>query len=374
MTSKHLYLRREGGSPERLEAQPFENESALQQLLAEHPDLIDGSAISPDDEPRRWLVVGREIGIGETPEEGNRWALDLLLLDQDAVPTLIEVKLAQNKEARRQVVAQMLDYAAHCVNWTGDYLEQKFNEYHGNRAKQILQDFLAKDDESDSFWQRTGENLADRNLRLLFAADRIPDTLVRIVKFLNAQMRDNIEVIALEIPRFQGNSSETFVPKVIGQLQTVSNRRPRRERLTRQTFLEQFDDFKVREATERLFKVADRKGVSFSWGPSGVSIRVLSPLWQTPVTVAWLFAPGKPGWMRTRDFSFGNATLDRDDIPDRLRTTMALWAGQFEDDKFAQNVSGKGVAAYAVGYEDAVKHLEVLEKRLARVLDELERS
>ena len=373
MTSKHLYLRREGGSPERLEAQPFEDEKALQKLLADHPDLIDGSAVSPDDEPRRWLVVGREIGIAETSEESNRWALDLLLLDQDAVPTLVEVKLAQNKEARRQVVAQMLDYAAHCVNWTGDKLRQEFNKSHGEKAERILANFLAKDDEPISFWQRAGENLADRKLRLLFATDRISDTLDRIVTFLNIQMH-NIDVLALDIPMFRGKALETFVPRVIGHSQTTSGGRPKQKKFTRQTFLEQFGDAGVREAAERLFKVADRKDVSFSWGPSGVSIRVLSPLWQTPVTVAWLFAPGKPGWMRTRDFSFGNATLDRDDIPDRLRIVMDSWAGQFREDRFAQNVSGKGVEAYAVGYEDAVEHRGVLEKRLAEVLDELERS
>lgn len=238
LMSEHLYLRREGGIPERLEAQAFENEEALQKLLAEHPDLIDGSAVSPDDEPRRWLVVGREIGIGETPEEGSRWALDLLLLDQDAVPTLVEVKLAQNKEARRQVVAQMLDYAAHCANWTEEDLRREFSKSYDDRAEQVLEDFLAKDGETGIFWQRARENLADRRLRLLFAADRISDTLARIVQFLNAQMRDNIEVLALEIPKFRGESSETFAPRVIGQ---ISGRRPRREKLTRQSFLEQFE-------------------------------------------------------------------------------------------------------------------------------------
>ena len=372
MTSKHLYLKREGSTPERLDAKAFENEEALQQLLAEHPDLIDGSAISPDD-PRKWLVVGREIGINEKPEEGNRWALDLLLLDQEAVPTLVEVKLAQNKEARRQVVAQMLDYAAHCVNWTEDKIRREFNRYHGEQAERVLADFLGKDDDASNFWQRAGGNLADRKLRLLFATDRISDTLARIVNFLNVQMH-NIDVLALDIPMFRGKDTETFVPRIIGHSQTESGRRPKQKKFTRQTFLEQFEDTGVREATERLFIVAERKGVSFSWGPSGVSIRVLSPLWQTPVTVAWFFAPEKPGWMRTRDFSFGNATLDRDDIPDRLRTAMASWARQFQDDKFAHDVSGKGVEAYAVGYKDAVEHLEVLEERLARVLDELERS
>lgn len=78
--------------------------------------------------------------------------------------------------------------------------------------------------------------------------------------------------------------------------------------------------------------------------------------------------------MSTRDFSFGNATLDRDDVPDRLRAIMDSWAGRFRHDAFVQDVSSKGVKAYAVGYEDAVEHLGVLEERLAEVLGDLGRS
>ena len=44
---------------------------------------------------------------------GNRWALDHLLIDQDAIPTLVEVKRSENSEIRRAIVGQMLDYAAH---------------------------------------------------------------------------------------------------------------------------------------------------------------------------------------------------------------------------------------------------------------------
>jgi hypothetical protein len=43
---------------------------------------------------------------------GAWWSLDHLVVDQDAVPTFVEVKRASDTPARREVVAQMLDYAA----------------------------------------------------------------------------------------------------------------------------------------------------------------------------------------------------------------------------------------------------------------------
>ena len=58
-------------------------------------------------------------------------------------------------------------------------------------------------------------NLAARRLRLLFVADRIPDELARVVE-LNEQM-PRIEVLAVEIKRFRGESLVTLVPQVIGR-------------------------------------------------------------------------------------------------------------------------------------------------------------
>jgi hypothetical protein len=69
----------------------FAAELDLQQLLARHPDLLAGDQIDPGA-PRRWLLVSREVGIPDHEQGGSRWALDHLFLDQDGVPTLVEVK------------------------------------------------------------------------------------------------------------------------------------------------------------------------------------------------------------------------------------------------------------------------------------------
>jgi len=63
-------------------------------------------------DPCKWLVVGREIAVPD-PESGtDRWSLDLFFVDHNAKPTLIECKRFQDTRSRREVVAQMLDYAA----------------------------------------------------------------------------------------------------------------------------------------------------------------------------------------------------------------------------------------------------------------------
>jgi hypothetical protein len=84
-----------------MEEKPYDSESLLQELLAKYPNLLAGSQIDEND-PRRWLLIGREATL--TSEEGgsDRWSVDHLFLDQDAIPTLVEVKKSSNTDIRRK--------------------------------------------------------------------------------------------------------------------------------------------------------------------------------------------------------------------------------------------------------------------------------
>jgi hypothetical protein len=54
-------------------------------------------------------------------------SLDHLFLNREGVPTLVEVKRSSNTQLRREVVAQMLDYAANAsAQWTVDSLRTWF--------------------------------------------------------------------------------------------------------------------------------------------------------------------------------------------------------------------------------------------------------
>src|SRR5215472_15558078 len=91
--------------------QPYDSEELLQKLLARYPDLLAGGDQLAGS-PRRWLLVKREAGVPDREAGGDRWSLDHLFIDQEAVPTLVEVKRSDDTRIRREVVGQMLDYAA----------------------------------------------------------------------------------------------------------------------------------------------------------------------------------------------------------------------------------------------------------------------
>lgn len=107
---------------------PFDAEADLQELLAAHPDLLPGAMID-QERPRRWLLVKREAGVPDRDGGGTWWSIDHLVVDQDAVPTFVEVKRASDTRSRREVVAQMLDYAANgSVFWTPGQLRGWFED------------------------------------------------------------------------------------------------------------------------------------------------------------------------------------------------------------------------------------------------------
>jgi hypothetical protein len=59
-------------------------------------------------------------------------------------------------------------------------------------------------------------NLRSGRIRMVFVADHVPKELVRIVEFMNEQMRP-AEVLAIEIEHFLGmNGVRTLVPRVVG--------------------------------------------------------------------------------------------------------------------------------------------------------------
>lgn len=214
-----IFIIQKDGSLVELSKHPYESEALLQKLLAQYPNLLCGDNVGQES-PTRWLLVKREMGIPDNIEAGDRWSLDHLFLDTKGIPTLVEVKRSSDSRIRREVVAQMLDYAANAIiHWPIDRIQREFEttvEQQGEDSAVVLQKFLGPDADPDSFWQIVKTNLQAGRIRLVFVADEIPPELRHIVEFLNAQM-DPAEVLAIEVQQYTGDGITTLVPHVLGQ-------------------------------------------------------------------------------------------------------------------------------------------------------------
>src|ERR1700753_2162822 len=89
-----------------MKATQFLLETDFQRLLEDYPELLSGELIDPDN-PRKWLLVAREIAVPGEEDGTGIWSADHLFLDQDGIPTIVEVKRQSDTRLRREVVAQM---------------------------------------------------------------------------------------------------------------------------------------------------------------------------------------------------------------------------------------------------------------------------
>lgn len=218
---------------------PYDAEDVLQELIEKHPDLLAGGQMSPA-EPRRWLLIKREQPVPDSDLSSGRFSVDHLFVDQDGVPTLVEVKRSTDTRIRREVVGQMLDYAANGVRyWPAASLQSAFTATQAangsDPATSVAE--LRRDAAGtvEDFFADVETNLRAGRLRLVFVADVVPDELSRIVEFLNEQMGQT-EVYAVEVKQYraEGRDDRVIVPRLIGRTGAASARAgsagPRRAR------------------------------------------------------------------------------------------------------------------------------------------------
>ena len=374
--AERIYILNQSEELQPLTEEPFRTEELLQRLLANHPELLDGEQMRPGD-PRRWILIGREKSIADKVDTGARWSVDHLLVDQDAIPTLVEVKRGTNTEIRRTVVGQLLEYAAHASQtWTADELRRAFEAGDGadNRLANLLQSKESRETDADEFWERVATNLAARRLRLLFVADQIPDELARVVEFLNEQMPD-VEVLAVEIKRFRGESLTTLVPQVIGR--TAAKRsggsNSNRPKITFDKFFGQFTDRSAAEAARRLMSAAKEAGAVISPGDKGFSVRVPCSFQRQPVSIAWLYPSiDNAYWAGFKGFTFG--TSNWIDFPAEAQSVVDEMHRLFEEDTFTEKVGSTvedSSQGWAIAPVVAAEHIELLEERLATTISKL---
>ena len=344
----------------------FETEDLLQELIGQHPELLAGDQMSPDD-PLRWILIRREM-----PIEG--WAVDHLLIDQHARPTLVEVKRGSNREIRRSIVGQMLDYAATAASvWSGDEMRRAFEQDAKNHGADPLVelskllpagDVADMEDAADEFWERATTNLDAHRLRLLFVADEIPIELERVVKFLNEQTRDNLEVLAVEVKQYPGQFGQALVSRVIGQVDPAikNTAGAGSRRLSSDELLDLFHPT-VRDPMESLSNAVQRAGGEVRFRRTAITVRGRCSIWRYPVYLArfWVHNGG--------NFVF---SMDRlDDSPQELQTFLEGWIAQFRDDDFTVADRYMGHEGWSVNSDDFVRHIDLLTNRLCAALSEL---
>lgn len=307
MAQAGIFVLKDNDTLVAMQPEQFSAELDFQEMLSKFPSLLAGDQIDAEN-ARRFILVKQELSIDHESDVG-RWSLDHLFLDQDGVPTLVEVKRQSDSRLRREVVGQMLDYAANFqASWSADSIMSAFDFACAQRNADSnfeLGEFIGSSMTVQQFREKIATNISAGKLRLLFVADRIPSELRRIVEFLNKQMAP-AEVLALELRQFAAPGIRTIVPVLFGQTQeAVSRKDPSRaDRWTEDRILEDFDSkFAEPEASaaKAILGWMKNSGFPLGFGTGRVTGSVY-PLFKAkgvPINPAYLSTEGKV-WLQLK--------------------------------------------------------------------------
>ena len=181
----------------------FASESMLQRIIETNPNILSRPWNGAEHD---LYLIQREMPTRVIEDEGNSFALDHLLVDDEGVPVLVEVKRSCDTRTRREVVAQMLDYACRASSWNIDDLSNSFFQSNPD---------VPQDRFSEEFWDKFSANLQSGHFRLAFVSDVIPDTLRVLIEFLDKSMND-IEVYGVEIRQFKSEGTTLLTKAIIG--------------------------------------------------------------------------------------------------------------------------------------------------------------
>jgi hypothetical protein len=323
MTRDSIFVIEPGKAARPVAAARFLSEAELQALLADNPAVLGGERLGV--EPLRFLLVTREAGVPDAEDAGNRWALDHIFVDQHATPTLVEVKRAADTRIRREVVGQMLDYAANTQRyWPLDQLRRLTERRYGEQgAAEAVCELVGNgsaqhaDDVVDNFWQRVGQRLRAGEVRLVFVADEIPPELRRVIEFLNEQM-PRVHVVGLELAQYGDGNLRVLVPKAVGVTEAAradkSQAGATGPRATEATFLAECGEPAASFFADVLAEAA-RHEVFVYWGVRGFSLHFMPPKHSRKTVLLHGYPPGsrKGGtdpilWVVLNDAEFPDVT------------------------------------------------------------------
>jgi hypothetical protein len=220
-----IIVRDHNGESRVLASKPFSYEDILKRNIAELPRLVPLETVS--DEAVSYLTIGDEwpAGTGRA---------DIVLVGSDGILTIVETKLSRNPEARREVVAQLLEYAAYLSEWTIFEIQQRAEEFfrsdkchpehRGRPFDQVLETFLENsgtDEGINSFKGKIEQNLRQGRIRLIVAVDEVGEQAQKIVTFVNSY--SSFDIYLLQISAFEDSDGRRiFVPSLYGYARKVA--------------------------------------------------------------------------------------------------------------------------------------------------------
>jgi hypothetical protein len=195
------------------------DEDWLQRLLYEHPAVLPVHELEPVFSGL--IPVARELPTPAGP-------VDLLYVNAQGFLILAETKLWRNPEARRSVVAQIIDYAKEMARWSYRDLTEAVRRGVGAAADDPLVELVRgggeEFDEAD-FIDSVSRNLRLGRFLLLVVGDGIREDVEHMAEFLQKtpHLAFTLGLVELGLYRLSANDTDLLLaqPRILARTQEI---------------------------------------------------------------------------------------------------------------------------------------------------------
>jgi hypothetical protein len=269
-----IIIKKEGSKSRKLDPLFFKEEAEMQELIANDPNILPLYEIKEDI---RLLTIAREF----TVESGS---IDVLGIDREGNIYIIEAKLCKNS-TRRQIIAQLLDYAASLwshIDYAGFLEEANIGTnvlFKKNVSEKAIEFFELQD--TDDLFANLRNNLQSGSFRFVVLMDEIDDKLRDVIIFLN--QNTHFDIYAVELERYHFDNYEIVIPKLFGaevkKNMGIAPRSGERRQWDEASFFEDITkklNPKEREAVTILYESMKKLDGKITWG-TGKKVSSFSP-------------------------------------------------------------------------------------------------
>lgn len=184
------------------------NEKWLQDIVAEHPDLLPVQEIEP--------AFSNQVSIcTELPTESGY--CDHILINEDGYVTIVEYKLWRNPEARRKALSQIIDYAKDISQWSFSKFEENCLKVRNGDERSIYEILAKYNPEIDEsrFIDNAQRNISSARFLLLLVGDGIRENIEELTSFLNNFGNMNFSLSMIEITVYDMEDGQILlIPRI----------------------------------------------------------------------------------------------------------------------------------------------------------------
>jgi len=199
------------------------DESWLQELLRKYPDTLPVEEIEPVFAPL--IPVGCEV----STEAGF---IDNLFISPRGYLTLVETKLWRNPEARREVLAQAIDYAGSISKWSYHQLDEvsraytrKYDSAELGMAEWVEHHYGPLEGGKLFFEDTVTKNLRLGRLLTLIVGDRVRQSMIDMLDYVNRFPHLAMDVALVELNCYYWHANEQWpllvVPALVARTEIV---------------------------------------------------------------------------------------------------------------------------------------------------------